>query len=205
MKVQSLALSLKERVRIAGLNATLARRSLDVWWVYVGPNNEPRHLATMKEYSHFFRADKQAHFFHGVVGLASLCDPTKRTITVRHIVHKAVAEGFKALKPLMAEVDAYDGDPRRTGILHIRNKLFAHRDVSTTYAEAFEEAGIRPMDLFDMSDEGFSIIARVADEVGAPPPVHDTIAPDHAEQLLLALRHAARVSSPMNFADSHDG
>lgn len=46
------------------------------------------------------------------------------------------------------------------------------------------------MGLFALSDETFEIVRKVADAVDAPPPVHDTIAPEHAEQMLRTLNRA---------------
>lgn len=180
--------ALRERVRIAGLNATIARRSLDIWWTYVGPNNEPRHIKTMNDYPHFFRADKQAHLVMAVVGLVTLFDTSDNTVTVKHIVHKACEEGVRTIKPYRSKVDSYGKDQRVVGLTHLRNKLFAHRDRDASYDETFREAEVRPMDMFDLSDETFEIINAVTDATGAKKAVHDTIAGEHAEAMLAELR-----------------
>lgn len=179
---------LPERIRVAGLMATMARRSLDVWWTYQRPDSHARHIMTMNEYPHFFRADIQAHLVMAVVTLVTLFDSSDNTVTIRHIVHKAVADGHKSLKPFQPKVDGFIDDKRVAGLTLLRNKLFAHRDRDASYDQTFKEAEVRPNDMIALSDETFEIINTVAETVGARIAVHDTITAAHTEAMLLKLR-----------------
>jgi len=183
-----MTLTLSERVRIAGLNASVARASFDIWWTYASDHSRPDHLEAMNEYSEHFRFDEHAHFVALIVGLSSLFDPTENTITIRRIVTKAVADGHQTLKPLIATVDALQSDPRVLGVLHLRNKLFAHRDVKVSYAAAFEGAKITADDLRKLLETAFQIIGKVADTVGARRPIHNTIATEHTVKMLRRLK-----------------
>lgn len=180
--------TLNERVRVAGLMATMARRSLDIWWTYSEKESQARHIRTMNEYPHFFRADIQAHLVMAVVSLVALFDTSDNTVTIKHLVHKAVADGHKSLKPLQPRVDNFSDDKRVVGLTHLRNKLFAHRDRDASYDETFKEAEVQPIGMIALSDETFELINAVADATGSRKAVHDTIAGEHAEKLLLKLR-----------------
>lgn len=181
-------LPLAERVRIAGLNASVARASYDIWWIYAGVDTRPQYIEAMNDYSEFFRFDQHAHFIAVVVGVSSLFDTTDGTITVRSVVNKAVADGFMEAKPLVSVVDRLQADRRVIGVAHLRNKLLAHRDNRLSYRQAFKDAGIAPDDLRDLLQEAFNVIGRIADLVDVTGPIHNTIVGDHAEAMLQKLR-----------------
>lgn len=168
--------------------ATMARRSLDIWWTYSEEESHVRHIRTMNDYAHFFRADIQAHLVMAVVSLVSLFDSSNNTVTLKHIVHKAVEQGHDAMRPFRSTVDAYANDSRVSGLTLLRNKLFAHRDRDASYDDTFSQAQVRPFSMFELSDETFKIINAVADATGSQRAVHDTIVHEHTDKLLLKLR-----------------
>ena len=153
-------LTLAERIRSAGFNIGLARASYDIWWVYKGADTRPLYLKGMQTYSQFFRFDEEAHFRAMIVGLCTLFDKRKDTITLASLVEGAKTAGsdVAAINAKLAKLD-----DRVAKIKILRHKLFAHRNHATAYNDVFREAQLRPDDLKSLLDESLAIVNGRAD------------------------------------------
>lgn len=178
------SLSLAERIRIASQNVSLAWVSFDIWWTYANRENRPEYHQTMIDYSEFFRFDENAHLVNMIMLVSSLYDPTKNTITIRSLINKAVTEGHRELKGMIAVADGFADDPKIQGVLLKRNKLYAHRDDDMTMALVYQQADMSADDYRGLIEQAHIMIDRVAEVVGGPRVVHNTIVGEHVAKML---------------------
>ncbi|MNS06313.1 hypothetical protein D3C72_377350 [compost metagenome] len=187
-----MSLSLNERIRIIGSNTSLAWASFDIWWTYASHETRPDYLETMNQFSEFFRFDEHAHFVNMIMLVSSLYDPTGKTITVRSVINKAVAEGHTALKGMVPVCDTFADDAAIKGVLHMRNKLYAHRDTASTVAGVYADAALTADDIRDLIQRAQWMIDRVVEVVGGQPVVRNTIVGEHVSKMLKTLKKEDR-------------
>jgi hypothetical protein len=175
------ALPLVERIRIAGFNLMVARTSHDIWWLYAGNDTRRLFIEGMQPYSEFFRYDQAAHQRAMIVGLYTLFDGRRDTITLESLIDDANAAGYDvdALTPKLAALSI-----RVAKIKVLRHKLFAHRDHSLAYNEVFKAAEIRPSDLRMIFDESLEIVNGLAALTGAPWTYWNDNVANHTTELL---------------------
>jgi hypothetical protein len=157
-------LPLSERIRVAGFNLMVAHVSHDIWWLYIGADTRPHYVEAMERYYNFFRYDQEAHFRALIVGVYTLFDKRRDTITLASLAEDARGAGFD-VSAIEAKLNQLSGRVRKIEIM--RHKLFAHRDHSMAYNDVFKAAQLRPDDLKDVLRESLVIVNDLAALVGA--------------------------------------
>lgn len=136
-------LPIHERLATLGDMAVRTQRHFDLWCVTKRAEAWVHHKEVFDDYWGYLRFNREAHEHKFVVECGNLLKKSTRNISLLGLVDetardKIISETHK--KYLHHEIERHKDI--KTGVLHLRNKLFAHRDSGLTYAEVWSEANL---------------------------------------------------------------
>jgi hypothetical protein len=154
-----------ECIKLAARLTVRARIFYGIWWLYEGSNTRTMHFDTMNQYPDFFRFDAHAHFFALVMYVAALYETRRDTVNLAAIVarsqHVIAHCTYESAKAMLEATEAVSCKVRV-----LRNKLFAHRSASLSYADAFRMAELTPDQLRDLISDGLHIANTLLTALG---------------------------------------
>lgn len=151
-------LPVDRRLEIAGQLVVRTRIFYDIWWLYEGADTRPKIIDTMNEYSEFFRFDPHAHFVSLIVHLAGLFENRGDTVNLPRLIQElrsscsVPVETITKAEDLLSQVGAL-----LPKVAILRSNLFAHRNASLSYADAFKKAAISPNEIRDLTETALRI------------------------------------------------
>jgi hypothetical protein len=160
----------------------------DIWWLYNGANTRPDIMATMNQYSEFFRFDDHAHFVSFIVHIAALFDNRRDTISLPRLVREAQsstripATTVDCARPMLTRALSLSGK-----VAILRHNLFAHRSASLSYGDAFRQASVTVDELRELTETAMDLVNQLLVALGEPEQLHHTFPRDDAVRLLDAL------------------
>jgi hypothetical protein len=205
MKAQSPKLPFGQRLGATYITLNVICASLDIFWLYVGKSPHdyfPEHL--IEAFDRFMRFDQEAHMRTAIIGMQTLFDRTKGTITLDRLIRDAPLQVEKRAK-LLGLLERLR--PRTEKIETIRNNVFAHRNHSLTYNAVFAQAHLCRNDLEIVVRLSIKIINALAEETGNARYVRCRQARDEFIEMLTAAsnfeaeRIAAELSAPIEPAE----
>ncbi|MCK9376261.1 MAG: hypothetical protein M0P73_08930 [Syntrophobacterales bacterium] len=143
-----------------------ARTFFDLWWIYEGAPTRSKYLPSMNRYSEFFRFDIHAQLITYTMYFCQVFENNQRNMNIKHVVNKAKNRGVSTGYIAAAEKALKEGLAIREKLAIVRNKLFAHRDASLSYSEAFKKADITPDEIRRLSELGLEAINSLRTALG---------------------------------------
>ena len=205
MKAQGPKLPFGERLGATYITLNVICASLDIFWLYVGKSPHdyfPDHL--IEAFDRFMRFDREAHLRTAIIGIQTLFDRKRGTITLERLIRDAPLQAEKA-KKLLVLLDRLT--PRTEKVETIRHNLFAHRNHSVTYNAVFSQARLCRNDLEIVVRLSIKIINALADETGNGRYMRSRQARDEFIEMLKAAsnfeaeRIAEELSAPIERAE----
>jgi AbiU2 len=136
-----------------------ARLHWDIWWVYEGKDERPKHLPVMQKYSEFIRFDVHAHLTATITALYQLYEKKRGTRNLGVLLKRASSEPGVAASVTQAAASVFAGvEPLAKKVRILRNNAFGHRSLDIGYDDAFAKASITPFQLRDLSIASLEIV-----------------------------------------------
>jgi hypothetical protein len=169
-----------------------ARSFYDLWWLYESEDTRSGIISTLNEYSEFFRFDVHAHFVAYIVYLVGLFENRADTVNLAALVREAERSGthrpdtIAGAHKLLAQAR-----PLSSKVAILRSDLFAHRNISLSYAAAFRRASVSPNELRELTDIGLRIVNPLLAAKGFQEQCFHELARCDAERVFDALAKVA--------------
>ncbi len=162
LRTMSNLLPFNERLERA---AQLVLRSgifLDLWFYFESQDTRPAIIDTMRRFNEFFRFAPHAHFVAYVVHTAALFEKRKGTINLLSLI-KEGKEAQLFSTPVIIEIESLlcRATPLAPKVAVLRNNLFAHRNASMFYDEAFTKAAVTPSQLREHTEIALKIANKL--------------------------------------------
>ncbi|NQU72054.1 MAG: hypothetical protein HQ514_15990 [Rhodospirillales bacterium] len=182
------------RLKTAAQLTLRARIFYDIWRFFDGAETRPGIIDTMRDYSEFFRFAPNAHFVSFVVQIAALMEKRNDTINLRGLAKELKGGGLISVKDA-SEVDALfeRAAPLASKTKILRDKLFAHRNASLSYADVLENASVTPNELRDLTELALKIVNHLLMARDQDFYAFNPLPVAHAEAMLNALAEHARL------------
>ena len=131
--------------------------SYAIWWELANKENRAPFSKAMEAYPNFFNA-----VFHSTqqgicVIVARLFDKDSRTLSLWNLVKRLAVSSPALAKQLDSKISLHDAAIEKCKKL--RNKVYAHRDMSPRSEDLFKQVGVKPKD--------FKALVCVAQEIVA--------------------------------------
>lgn len=125
-----------------------ARLHWDVWWLYEGEEERPKHLPILQRYSEFVRFDAHAHLTASIISSYQLYEKKNKTRNLGVLANRAATEAaipqenIQRAKSVLADLE-----PLASKLRLLRNNAFGHRSLALSYDDAFDKADldVRPI------------------------------------------------------------
>ena len=140
-------MNLEQKLDILGKVILRARVFFDFWWIYEGAPNRSKHLSAMNCYPEFFRYDSASHQVAYIMLLCQIFEDKPHTINLPTALEEAKNISLPADCIQVADEALKKGLLIWEKLVIIRSNLFAHRNISLTYPDAFRKANIKPSEI----------------------------------------------------------
>lgn len=178
---------LREDFDLVGHIAVRARVFLDIWWVYDGKPSREKHLETMNRFSEFYRFEPHAHFVAMVMYLSQLFESRDETLNLPSLLKNARSVGVLKSASEQGFLILDSVKPLVSKVMILRSNLFAHRNAKLSYKEVFDKAKVTQDQLRELSKAALHIANLLGIAAGINEKLFHTLAPSHAEAVLIAL------------------
>lgn len=166
-------LALEAQLLVAGRAAARARTHLDLWAVTGEFESRDRLLEPIEEFWEPLRFVEHAQLVAYCVTICAIYDKSKGTIRLTQIC-KNLGHEHK-LEPLL---------PGLEKVKHLRDNIFAHRNISTSWETAFNEAAITPNIMRSLAEGTLDVINFLLEQCGRYPIPYSNIAREEFKRLL---------------------
>jgi AbiU2 len=184
----SIPLPFDERLERAAQLILRSHVFLDLWFYFEGQDTRPVIIDTMRRFNEFFRFTPHAHFVAYVVQMAALFENRSNTINLPSLIKEA-KEGNLISTQVVTEIEplASRTKPLAVKVAILRNNVFAHRNASMSYDEAFEKAAVTPVQLRELTETALQIANKLLLARGMGTHFFNKLARTHADAMLKAL------------------
>lgn len=136
-----------------------ARDTYEAWWNLKNEEVRPRYVDTMNRYFHYFSVAVHSHFVAMLMALFRLYDTDREALSLPRLIVSIQSEPSMPREvALRAEAALKRTEPTVKKIRHLRDKVFAHRDRSYTYERAFDEVGLTPDEVGQLTEDTLATI-----------------------------------------------
>jgi len=136
-----------------------ASLNYDIWRVYTSPKYRKRFNDTMNNYDAFFHASIHAHFLATIVPLYRIYETRQDSYNFKRLLIKMKEINLNTTK---IEMKLLKTKLAWAKIAKIRNEVFGHRIINSSIEEIFNEASIRPIDIYNLIILSKSIVNNIS-------------------------------------------
>ena len=158
---------------VAANAATRARTYLDLWGVTARRESRDKLLKPIHEYWEPLRFVEHAQLVAYCITICTIYDKSRGTLRLTEICRDLGRADL--LEPLL---------PKLEKVKHLRDNIFAHRNVATSWEEAFERAKITADDMEALAVGTLDVVNELLGQHDLQPVLHSSVAREGYERLL---------------------